>query len=324
MKVAVVGAGIMGLCSGFALVRRGHDVTVFEQFEPGHQLGSSHGNSRIVRKAYPDQFYTEIMAEAYPLGASLQALIGRTILHEPGLLYFGSDSSPGLKGVIAGLESVGEPFQIVDSANSVRLREDEIGVFTPAAGWVHAARVMSGLRSKCGAIFVQKLVLSTEELVGYDRFVICTGPWIEELVPHVDVSVCDQVFGYFPVPTPVEGPVWIDESPQFFYGFPSEPSAVSVKIGFHTSGHSIEEQKLALAEEAYRRFGISESGTFHTCRYTNTPDEDFRWGHLGERGYWLSACSGHGFKFAPWLGERMADLVEGRISPDSQPRFFRG
>jgi glycine/D-amino acid oxidase-like deaminating enzyme len=71
------------------LSRRGHSVTVYEQFVPGHVRGSSHGESRIVRRAYPDVFYTRCMAEAYPLWEDLQAESGEHLLTECGLAYFG-------------------------------------------------------------------------------------------------------------------------------------------------------------------------------------------------------------------------------------------
>jgi sarcosine oxidase len=51
------------------------------------------------------------------------------------------------------------------------------------------------------------------------------------------------------------------------------------------------------------------------CMYTNSRDGHFAIGRLGEGAVWLaSACSGHGFKFAPVVGEMVADLVTGRPS----------
>src|SRR5262249_51915361 len=52
--VAVVGAGVNGLATTWALRRRGIDAVVYEQFELGHTRGSSHGRSRIFRLAYPE------------------------------------------------------------------------------------------------------------------------------------------------------------------------------------------------------------------------------------------------------------------------------
>ena len=54
MHVAVVGAGIMGAATAYALARDGVDVLVLEQFRVGHARGSSHGRTRIVRLAYPN------------------------------------------------------------------------------------------------------------------------------------------------------------------------------------------------------------------------------------------------------------------------------
>jgi sarcosine oxidase len=47
-----------------------------------------------------------------------------------------------------------------------------------------------------------------------------------------------------------------------------------------------------------------------TCIYTNTADQHF----VLERSEDVvvgSACSGHGFKFAPLIGRLLADLAEG-------------
>ena len=63
-RAAIVGAGIMGLATARALARRGWDVTIYEQFEVGHNRGSSHGRSRIFRLAYPDPEWVRLAKEA--------------------------------------------------------------------------------------------------------------------------------------------------------------------------------------------------------------------------------------------------------------------
>ena len=64
-EVVVVGAGIMGSATAYALARDGHDVRLLEQFRVGHARGSSHGRSRIVRLAYPEVELVELAKESF-------------------------------------------------------------------------------------------------------------------------------------------------------------------------------------------------------------------------------------------------------------------
>ena len=52
--VAVVGLGSMGSMALWQLARRGVKAIGFEQFEPGHDRGSGHGESRIIRSRYAE------------------------------------------------------------------------------------------------------------------------------------------------------------------------------------------------------------------------------------------------------------------------------
>ncbi len=53
MKVGVVGMGGTGSAAARFLAQSGHEVVAFEQFQVGHDRGSSHGESRIIRYTYP-------------------------------------------------------------------------------------------------------------------------------------------------------------------------------------------------------------------------------------------------------------------------------
>src|SRR3954470_16273558 len=86
MKVAVIGAGVMGLATGWALKRRGHEPVVYEQFEVGHPHGSSHGRSRIFRLAYAEDEYVRLAQEALALWRELEAESGETVLELYGLV----------------------------------------------------------------------------------------------------------------------------------------------------------------------------------------------------------------------------------------------
>ena len=93
MKVAVVGAGVMGCAAAWALRERGADVTVHEQFELDTRRGSSHGRSRIFRIAYPDPYWIRLAQEAYAGWRDLERASGEALLGLYGLVELASDSA---------------------------------------------------------------------------------------------------------------------------------------------------------------------------------------------------------------------------------------
>jgi len=337
MKVAVVGAGIVGASAARFLAQRGHCVTVHEQFPLGHARGSSHGRSRIVRRAYPDPFWTACMNEAYPMWAELEAESGERLVDECGLLYFGARDGERIRSMIAGLSDLGVPNEVLAATEvgrvlpELRLGSEEVGVFTPEAGWVAADWALAAtlrLAERHGAQFRTAAQVDLDSLRrDHDAVVVAPGPWIREFVA-VPVTVTLQTFGY--VEAQVGGPVWIDDE-NLTYGFPSD--ATGLKIGVHPPGPAIDpndssrepqsEAVEIIRDQARLRFGVLDPKVVDArgCLYTWTADEDFLLGRIGDGVFFASACSGHGFKLAPWVGRLLADFVEATDAPERHPRF---
>src|SRR5215468_9386110 len=87
----VVGAsGGAGSAATYHLAKRGARVLGIDRFTPGHDRGSSHGKTRVIRMAYfehPD--YVPLLRRAYELWHELEQTAGRTLIHEIGLVEIG-------------------------------------------------------------------------------------------------------------------------------------------------------------------------------------------------------------------------------------------
>src|SRR5262245_12545198 len=95
MRVVIVGAGAVGIMTAWRLARAGQEVVALEQFRIDHDRGSSYGDSRIVRRVYPDPLYTTLMADAYRLWNELMAEAGDSGLFvQTGGIFCGAADHP--------------------------------------------------------------------------------------------------------------------------------------------------------------------------------------------------------------------------------------
>ena len=182
-------------------------------------------------------------------------------------------------------------------------------------------------------------VVTDESREKFDSAVIAAGPWMHELIDWLPLTVERQVMTWFAIDQKVDTALTPDKFPVFIrqahdigdvYGFPTLDGG-SVKIARHHEGDATDPQHVVRDVsdgelDPLRRYvrtrlhGVTQRVVRTvTCMYTNTPDGHFAIGPHREdaRITVLSACSGHGFKFAPVIGDIAADLVcDGRTSRD--------
>ena len=127
----VIGLGGMGTASAFHLARRGRRVLGLEQHDLLHELGSSHGLTRIIRLAYHEHpSYVPLLRRSYELWHELEAVAGEQLLITTGSLEGGPEDGPTFRGALEAAELHDLPHEVL-SAEELRRRYPAYAGFEP-------------------------------------------------------------------------------------------------------------------------------------------------------------------------------------------------
>jgi sarcosine oxidase len=237
------------------------------------------------------------------------------------------------------------------------LPEGTAAVWQAEGGFIepeHAIRAMAAraealgatVRADCAVQVIECLPsvirLRTDAgVVEAGRVIVAAGAWAADFAPdwRRHLSWTKQVLGWFSPSRPAlcgagSLPVFLIETEDdFVYGFP-DFAGTGVKAASHRLGPVLHEpvageawaEELAPVGRALARLVPGAAGPLVrqvACLYTNTPDGDFLIAPSPEdrRVVLCQACSGHGFKFAPAIGEALAGLATTGVSPHDLSRF---
>jgi sarcosine oxidase len=321
VNVAVIGGGVMGLATGWALKRRGHEPVIYEQFEVGHDRGSSHGRSRIFRLAYAEDEYVRLAQESLGLWRELEVESGETLLELNGLVEIVQTLE---ESTAPTLERCGVAWERLDREEAelrypIRVPEGSFTVVQPEAGIVRADKALAAFAR---GLDVREHTRAHPEEVDAGAVVVTAGSWVNELLDEpLPVTTTRETLCYFRLDgeRPVPSVVSFQPEKHTHDMYSLHDPEFGLKVGAHHAGQRADpndtgepepaliERIAAWAAETYRLDDPSPAGA-ETCMYTTTADETFI---LERRGRVVvgSPCSGHGFKFAPAIGERLAALA---------------
>jgi monomeric sarcosine oxidase len=324
-RVAVVGAGIMGSAAAYALARDGHDVTLYEQFEVGHTRGSSHGRSRIVRLAYPEVELVELAKESFAGWRELEREAGVELLELNGLLELVEDAAQGSS---AALDAAGAAYELLTPEEAqgrwpVGVPDGWSALFQPEAGIVRADLAHRAFVERAvarGAALREHTRIESLDDVDAEVVVVTAGPWVTRFFPDLPVQTTRETVAYFrregaPLPSVVQ----LDPVTRGHAMYSLHDPVHGLKAGAHHAGARVgpDEEGGAdptlverVVEWVARTYPDAnpEPVAAETCMYTTAPGERFI---LERRGRVVigSPCSGHGFKFAPAVGRRLARMA---------------
>jgi sarcosine oxidase len=266
--VIVIGVGAMGASTCFHLAANKIRTLGLEQFDIPHNRGSSHGHSRMIRKAYfehPD--YVPLLHRAYSLWDELEALSGRRLLHRTGGVFMGPQDKTLVAGALAAAREHHLPHELLD-ADELRRRwpqfvvpDDWHALVEPDAGFLFPERVINTyaeLAMRRGATIraqepvrdwkreTNHFVVTTDQATyRADKLIFCGGAWSASLLKTLGVplKVTRQVLGWAWPREPESFnlgriPVWgIDTlDGGMHYGFPMNEEVPGFKFAHHLPG----------------------------------------------------------------------------------------
>lgn len=207
MKVIVVGAGIAGLSTAWALVKRGHHVTLLEQGTIPNPLAASGDHHRIIRRAYGKASgYGRAITEAYDAWNELWEDLGECHNDPRGFLCISREAGDEAEQYRDGLTAGRYPFDLIPAETAVKrwpfLQPGTLryAFSSPEGGALHCRRIATGMvgwlrdrgagireHAKAVAIDVDAgtVGLASGETLSADRIVVTAGAWVLKLFPDL-------------------------------------------------------------------------------------------------------------------------------------------
>jgi sarcosine oxidase len=350
--VVVIGLGIMGSAALRTLASRGLRAIGIERFAPGHDRGSSHGATRIIRLGYFEHpSYVPLLRSAYALWRELERDSQQRLMHITGIVEIGPPAGLVVAGTLAASRQHDLAHEVLDARETVRrfpafrLPAEYVAVVQPDGGYLLAEPAIHALitlaQSAGAEIRTGETVRAIEPrgdgvrvttdrgAIDAGRAIVTAGPWLKTLLPDfpAPLRVTRQVLGWF---EPLQQaalanfPVFLIESRHgIHYGFPPDADGLVKVAKHHHDDETVDpescDRTVSAADEGLIRAALAEHlpaangplATAKTCLYTMTADGDFVLDRMpgAPQIVVASPCSGHGFKFAPVIGEILADLV---------------
>jgi sarcosine oxidase len=273
----VIGTGGVGSAALYHLARRGARVLGIDRFPPGHDRGSSHGETRIIRLAYFEHpNYVPLLRRAYRLWAELAERCGQPLYNETGLLQVSHPHGEVVPGVLRSAREHGLAVEALTAAEvehrfpGFRVPDSMTAVFERGAGYLkveacvlaHVNEAMQlGAEVRSGEPVLSwsadgagVVVTTSNDTYAAARLILSPGAWAADLLGDLGIHFevrRKSVFWYDvpPVYSAAHGcPIFLYETPTgVFYGYP-QIDHCGLKVGEHSGGQVVTDPLLVNRE----------------------------------------------------------------------------
>lgn len=268
----ILGGGGMGSATAYQLTKRGHRVLLLEQFAAAHDRGSSHGETRVIRKAYfehPD--YVPLLRRAYQLWSELEEVCGKRLYYQTGLLLAGPTNGEVIVGAQLASATHAVPLDHLTESDlqsfpGFQIPEELTVLLEPEAGYLLVEQCVSeylqaATRAGCEVHTNERVlhwssddrgvaVQTTRAHYQASSLVITAGAWSASFLPAaVPLRVLRKALAWHQIRaesehTYINGPVFLFQMNHgAFYGFPSIDGA-TVKVAEHSGGDLIDHPQM--------------------------------------------------------------------------------
>jgi sarcosine oxidase len=218
----VLGVGGMGSAALYHLARRGLRVLGIERYNIPHEMGSSHGLTRIIRLAYYEHpSYVPLLRRAYELWRQLEHLAPERLLLITGAIDASREHEDVFQGSKRSCDIHHLPHEILTSRElsarfpGYRLPQDVLALYQPDGGFLLSERCIvahvTAAQEHGAEVHGQERVLDWHakgdgvevrtDRGGYEaeRLVICSGAWAAKLIPELGALAVPerQVLAWF-------------------------------------------------------------------------------------------------------------------------------
>jgi glycine/D-amino acid oxidase-like deaminating enzyme len=365
MKAIVVGGGIMGLATAWALAREGHAVELFEQGPLPNPLASSMDEHRLIRHPYGDQAgYARMIDQAYAAWDLMWGDLGQRLYAATGTLALTGNGETWAERSAAILAGIGKSMKEMPLDELPRrfpqldARGVERAFWMDGGGVLFAQDIVAALaRHLAGRPTVTlhagtpvrtvdlehgRIVTDAGARHDADMVVVAAGAWVGRLLAEDRrLGPSRQVVIYFNLPADqraiwAKSPMVIDKTGDVGLYLVPPAEGRGLKIGDHvfsrTGDPSAERQAheeemrplLRRCRDLIKDFDRWRIDRLKVCFYTVTEDERFVVEKQGAKGWLMSPCSGHGFKFGAVMGLELARAIATGRDPAAHARWAAG